>query len=178
MMNLRAIALLALLSGCGDCGSCGPDSKTKSEPEPSSTDTAPLESPTGAKADAGKAARDAGDMEEDGGSKSAKDAGGDAGKFDAIPVTPRPSGAPMPMGDIQSCGVYDGPLCKKDCEKGNCRQECDGVNCELNCKGGWCAQTCGAQSGSCKLLCPGGHCVQVCMKQDNCTRECPAGNCR
>lgn len=132
------------------------------------------------KADAGKAVRDAGaDMEEDSGSKSvAKDAGGDAAPYLTMPAIPRPSGAPMPLGDIQSCGVYDGPLCKMECPKGNCRQECDGVNCELTCKAGWCTQLCGSATNNCKLSCPGGHCTQVCMKQDNCFRECAGGNCR
>ena len=95
----------------------------------------------------------------------------------AVSLVPRPRGAPMPLGATQSCGVYDGPLCTKECTKGNCRQECDGVECNLECRGGYCSQVCGTQA-TCKLSGPGGHCVQVCMKAEGCTKDCRGGGCQ
>jgi hypothetical protein len=173
---LRTIVLFSFLAGCGDCGSCGGDGKKL--PDPTATEPDPVTSP--AAIDAGRAMRaEAGTGPEDAG-KSSTDAGADAGPRPEAPLPeplPRPSGAPMPMGAMQSCGVYDGPLCQKECPKGNCRQECDGVNCELTCKGGWCSQRCGPL-GTCKMTCAGGHCVQQCMKADGCVRECAGGDCK
>ena len=174
-VNLRAILFLSLLAGCGDCGSCGGDGG-KADADPTAAEPDPVTSPVAI--DAGRTAtKDAGE-EEDASSKPA-DAGSDGNTRPEAPLPeplPRPSGAPMPMGAMQSCGVYDGPLCVKECPKGNCRQECDGVSCELTCKGGWCSQRCGPV-GTCKLTCAGGHCVQQCTKQDGCTRECSGGDC-
>lgn len=174
-LNLRAIAFLALLAGCGDCGSCGDDKSKHADANPTAVEPENTASPTST--DAGVVKKDA--APEDASATSTKDGGGDGGIRELAPLPealPRPSGAPMPMGAMQSCGVYDGPLCIKECDKGNCRQECDGVKCELQCKGGWCSQRCGPV-GECKLSCAGGHCVQQCQKAEGCARECSGGNC-
>ena len=109
---------------------------------------------------------------------STKDAGYDSGRpyLTGPPAPKLTSKPPMPSGAIQSCGVYDGPLCQKECSRGNCRQDCDGVSCELSCPGGWCSQLCGEQ-GKCKMTCSGGHCAQACTKQEGCTKDCTGGDC-
>lgn len=177
-MTFRTALFLSLLAGCGDCGSCGGDGKSKADADPSATEPDPITSPDAIDASLAKR-KDAAD--DDGGAKKATDAGVDANDPRALAPLPeplaRPSGAPMPMGAMQSCGVYDGPLCVKECPKGNCRQECDGVKCELTCKGGWCSQRCGP-AGECKMTCAGGHCVQQCQKADGCQRECSGGDCK
>lgn len=172
---MLALFGLASLAGCGGCDSCSGGSRATDDagaPEPVTTaPVAPL-------------ARDAGSGRSPEEPDAAADAGHDAGREvdsgfrpDVALAVPRPSGAPMPMGAMQSCGVYDGPLCEKECPKGNCRQECDGVGCVLACKGGWCSQLCGP-SAKCKLSCPGGHCVQVCSSAEGCTKDCAGGGCQ
>lgn len=161
------LSALAMVSGCGGCDSCFGTA------QPGDYDaTVPL--PTTARP---LAAADAGPS-----MPSATDAGSDAGPAEATtePV-PRPSSvprpkAPMPLGEFQVCGVYDGPRCEKKCDKGACRQECDGVECELSCKAGYCSQLCGA-SGKCAMSCAGGHCVQVCTKPEGCIKTCTGGSC-
>ena len=178
-MNLRAILFLSLLAGCGDCGSCGGDKQKGTDADPSATEPDPYMSPDAIDAALAKR-RDAAAAEDDAGKSTKPDAGAEAGSRADAPLPdplPRPTGAPMPMGALQACGVYDGPLCVKECPKGNCRQECDGVKCELTCKGGWCSQRCGP-AGTCKLTCAGGHCAQQCQKADGCSRECSGGDCK
>jgi hypothetical protein len=165
------VCALASLAGCGGCDACS--SRPAGETQPTAT------TQVGASDSVEDAARAL--------SPEAAAAGADAGRNDAaataattvvplaVSAPARPRGAPMPIGDFQSCGVYDGPLCTKLCPKGNCRQECDGVDCVLSCSGGYCAQLCGA-SATCRLTCPGGHCIQVCSAS-GCTRECAGGSC-
>jgi hypothetical protein len=166
LIKIVSFASLGALAGCGGCNSCFGTA------EPGDDAATVAVTPT-----AKPVAREAAVAEED--AAPAKDAGGidaaDAAFLvqPALTLTIRP---PMPKGPIQSCGVYDGPLCQKDCEKGNCRQDCDGVECELACTGGYCTQFCGAQA-KCRMTCRGGHCLQVCAKQDGCIKECLGGDC-
>jgi len=162
---LSSLVALGSGTGCGGCDSCFGTA------QPGDYDAAPAVSTTrpATAADAGSAPV----VEED--------AGGDASPVAAEPVPPasalpRPK-APMALGAFQICGVYDGPLCTKDCAPGNCRQECDGIDCVLSCPGGYCSQLCGA-SGKCKLTCVGGHCVQACTKAEDCIKECSGGDCQ
>jgi len=167
IMRTAFFFALALVSGCGGCDSCiGKPGAEDAAPE--STATAPPV--VVAKPDA---ASDAG---------SVKDA---AEASAPMPVTLlrdadapllRPK-APMPLGAFQSCGVYDGPVCEKKCDKGACRQECDGVECVLTCAGGYCSQLCGID-GKCRMTCTGGHCVQACTKGEDCKKECSGGDCQ
>ena len=160
------LSALAMVSGCGGCDSCFGTA------QPGDFDaTAPVT--TTAKPLA---------MAEAGPSVEPVDAGSDSA---AAPATtepvPRASGvprpkSPMPLGEFQVCGVYDGPRCEKKCDKGACRQECDGVECELSCKAGYCSQLCGA-SGKCAMSCAGGHCVQVCTNPAGCIKTCAGGSC-
>ena len=153
MRGMRTLFLgaLALISGCGGCDSC----LSTQAVEDAAPATAASPSPV-ARPDAGAdAARD-------------EDAGRDAATgAKAEPTLLRDGGAlarpksPMPTGAFQACGVYDGPICPKDCPKGACRQECDGVECELTCAGGYCSQLCGA-TAKCRMTCKGGHCIQAC----------------
>jgi hypothetical protein len=169
------LGLFASASGCGGCESClggglRPSDDAAAEPEPE-------ESPTPRSVVDAKAPVDAAAEDRD---ARARGDGGDAAALTredipAMPSLPRPK-APMPMGGFQSCGVFDAPLCKKDCPKGNCRQECDGVSCELTCKAGWCSQLCGPNA-KCAMTCAGGHCVQVCTNADDCTKDCAGGDC-
>jgi hypothetical protein len=178
--SFRWLAVIALgsLAGCGGCDSCfGGSRATEDASAPEPIVTAPATVAPAAR-DAGRAAHD--DEDDAGKNDAGRDAGGeaDSGFRPDVPLAvPRPSGAPMAMGAMQSCGVYDGPLCEKQCPKGNCRQECDGVSCVLACRGGWCSQLCGP-SGTCKLSCPGGHCTQVCAKAEDCTKDCAGGGCQ
>ena len=168
LMSTLFLFALAMTAGCGGCQSCfgtaqpGDDAATTAI-APSASAVSPLTKDAAAEASAsGDAAADAASY--DGSFLVATDGG-----------VPRPK-APMPLGEFQTCGVYDGPLCQKDCKKGNCRQECDGVGCALTCAGGYCSQLCGA-TGKCKLSCAGGHCVQVCSSPQDCTKECTGGSC-
>lgn len=161
------LSALAMVSGCGGCDSCFGTAQPGDYDATAATTTArPLAT--------GDAAP---------GAASVTDAGSEA----AAPATattepvPRPSSvprpkSPMPLGEFQVCGVYDGPRCEKACNKGACRQECDGVECELSCKAGYCSQLCGA-SGKCAMSCAGGHCVQVCTKPEGCIKTCTGGSC-
>ena len=168
-LHLLLIPIFALFAGCNGCDSCF----SKAQPGdvvPTATTSGPA-LPQSTAPDAGG-----------GGARSNSSDGGkaDSGSPFAEPAltmsaVPRPK-APMPVGAFQSCGVYDGPLCVKDCPKGNCRQECDGVECELTCKGGYCSQLCGGE-GKCKLTCAGGHCVQACTHKEACIKECAGGDC-
>ena len=176
VLNLRFVLLLVVvgLSGCGGCDSCdGNKAGTDAAVEPVETATvAPqasvkkdAEPPTDDESDAGKP----------------KDAGGDGAlrREDLLiaSAVPRPKPPPgMPMGEFQSCGVYEGPLCERECKRGNCRQECDGVKCDLTCNAGYCSQVCG-QTGKCLLACPGGHCTQLCTNPDDCVKTCAGGGC-
>ncbi len=159
---------LASMAGCGGCDACG------------STKAGDLTSTTSPQATTEPVVVET----HDSGVKPTFDAGGDASSASvpttpvvplAVSAPPRPRG-PMPMGDYQSCGVYDGPLCTKECKNGNCRQECDGTDCVLTCAGGYCSQMCGA-SGTCRLNCKGGHCVQVCTADTGCIKDCAGGSC-
>lgn len=163
------VLALVMIPGCGGCDSCLGTAQPGDEAGTAATSTSrPL-----AAAEAGAAA--AGDSgvlpTTDGGKKT----------LDPIPYMrdggglPRPK-APMPLGDFQSCGVYEGPLCEKTCNGGACRQECDGIDCVLSCKAGYCSQLCGP-TGKCKLSCEGGHCTQLCMKAEGCTKDCAGGAC-
>jgi hypothetical protein len=159
---------LASMAGCGGCDACGGTSGNDSKP----SSTAPQETvaPIVETPDAAVLARDL--------SEAGHDAAPAASSAPVVPLAvsapPRPHG-PMPMGGYQSCGVYDGPLCTKDCPKGNCRQECDGTDCVLSCAGGYCSQLCGA-SATCRLTCNGGHCIQVCSAP-GCVKTCSGGSC-
>jgi len=170
-MSTLFLLALGMTAGCGGCESCfgtqTPGDEAGMAPSATTTAVTPL-----AKGDAAAEA---------GASNTNGDAGYDAAILDASWLVatdgaiPRPK-APMPLGEFQSCSVYDGPLCTKDCKKGNCRQECEGVGCALTCAGGYCSQFCGA-TGKCKLTCAGGHCVQVCSTAQDCTKECAGGSC-
>lgn len=172
MRLLHGIFLLSLgaATGCGGCDSCF-GTKQPGDDVPASTPSTavPLQQPK---------AIDAGPAEpapSDGGARD--DAATASVPVLTLSAVPRPSGAPMPLGAFQSCGVYDGPRCEKTCDKGNCRQECDGVECELLCRGGYCSQLCGPEA-KCRMTCPGGHCVQVCTNAEGCIKECTGGDCR
>ena len=152
--NKLFLFTLAWIAGCGggcdSCDSCSSKPETVEDAGATTVAVAPHEATVPTTDDAVPEPR------------ATNAAPADAGPpFLVASTLPRPSGAPMPMGAVQSCGVYDGPLCQKVCPKGNCRQDCDGVSCVLDCAGGWCSQMCGA-SGSCTLRCGGGHCIQAC----------------
>lgn len=160
------------MAGCGGCESCvGKPGDFDAE--------APVTTATGVKptaADAGVRSGDA-DAPLDGG----KGAVLDAAATPRMPVemasgVPRPKNAPMPVGAYQSCGIYEGPVCERECKNGNCRQECDGVECTLSCNGGYCSQLCGANA-KCRFTCNGGHCVQSCAAREGCIKECAGGSC-
>jgi hypothetical protein len=160
---------LAWIAGCGGgcdgCGSCSNKSETVEDKSPTTVAVAPREASMPATNDVAPEPT------------ATNAAPVDTGPpYLAASVLPRPSGAPMPMGAMQSCGVYDGPLCEKTCPKGNCRQDCDGIRCVLDCAGGWCSQMCG-ESGTCTLRCGGGHCIQACANPDACTKDCAGGSC-
>ena len=160
---------LALVTGCGGCDSCfgtaqpgdydatAPITTTTAKPLATAADAAPAEP-----------------EERDAGKEAAAEPA--AEPFQRAPSLPRPK-APMPLGSFQVCGVYDGPVCTRDCKNGNCRQECDGVECVLTCPAGYCSQLCGA-AGKCKMTCVGGHCVQACTKPEDCVKECSGGDCQ
>ncbi len=154
-----------MVTGCGGCDSCFGTAQPGDDAAAISTATSrPLT--IDATPDATEE-RDAGN-----------EAASDAAPSEPVPrpsSVPRPK-APMPLGEFQVCGVYDGPRCEKKCLKGACRQECDGVDCELACSGGYCSQLC-AGSGKCKMTCNGGHCVQVCTNPDGCDKQCAGGSC-
>jgi hypothetical protein len=169
-LHAAVFASLGLFSGCGGCDSCF-SSKEPGDVVPAATPaTAPP--PT-----VERRVVDAAPPVEHDASTSEHDAGITPVPVLTMSAVPRPSGAPMPMGAFQSCGVYDAPRCEKTCDKGNCRQECDGVECELACTGGYCSQLCGAQA-TCRMTCNGGHCIQTCTKKDGCIRECAGGDCK
>lgn len=166
LTRLLFLSALALVSGCGGCDSCF------SKPSAEDDAAVPITTATPLPAVIADAAPEAAREEP-------KDAGAEAeAETVAIPRAsslPRPKG-PMPMGSFQSCGRYDGPLCKKQCPKGNCRQECDGVECLLTCEKGYCSQMCGA-SATCTMTCQGGHCIQACTKPEGCLTSCAGGSC-
>ena len=167
LIRILSVCALGMVAGCGGCDSCFGPAPGDDAATPTATGSSPL-----VVADGAVAPR----ADSDGGSDAgATDAAKDAWNSTPLSV-PRPK-APMPIGAYQSCGVYDGPLCTKECANGNCRQDCDGVKCELTCKGGYCSQLCGP-AGECKLTCKGGHCVQVCTKPEGCTKECAGGDCQ
>jgi len=170
IMKAVSVLALALVSGCGGCESC--------MGKPGAVEDAAPETVTATTASA-KPVADAG-------------APSDASREAAAPAPTaitllRDAAAPllrptelakgMALGAFQSCGVYDGPLCEKKCEKGACRQECDGVQCLLTCAGGYCSQLCGID-GNCAMTCAGGHCVQACTKAEGCKKECGGGDCK
>lgn len=159
------LSALAMVSGCGGCNSCF------GRAEPGDYDaTTPVATTT-----ARPLAADAGPKAEP---EPADAAVAKPATTEPVPRAsgvPRPK-APMPLGEFQVCGVYDGPRCEKKCDKGACRQECDGVECELSCKAGYCSQLCGA-SGKCAMSCAGGHCVQVCTNPEGCIKTCAGGSC-
>ncbi len=172
MKLLHGLFLFSLgaSAGCGGCDSCfgarqpGDDAVPSAVPTPVASpivvhkrvDAAPVKEEETKTPDAGAAA---------------------PAPIATLSAMPRPSGAPMPIGAFQSCGVYDGPRCEKKCDKGNCRQECDGVECDLTCAGGYCSQLCGPQA-ACRMTCTGGHCIQVCSSPQGCVRECSGGACQ
>ena len=168
-MRALFLSALGLVTGCGGCDSCfgkaAPgdyDATTSTTSQPRAVD------PEGT--DAATAHRD----EPDG----ASDAGANPVDTTAVPrpsALPRPK-SPMPTGAFQACGVYDGPLCQKDCPKGACRQECEGVECLLTCDKGYCSQLCQINA-KCRMTCKGGHCVQACTKAEGCVKECEGGSC-
>jgi hypothetical protein len=167
VLLLSALAIMIGVSGCGGCNSCFGTA------QPGDYDATTPIATTARPATVG----DAGPKAE----PEATDAGDAAPAPANTEPVPRPSSvprpkAPMPLGEFQVCGVYDGPRCEKKCDKGACRQECDGVECELSCKAGYCSQLCGA-SGKCAMSCAGGHCVQVCTNPDGCVKTCTGGSC-
>src|SRR5262245_13118340 len=125
--GLFFLSLGTVSAGCGGCDSCF-GSKEPGDVVPSATPATPLPPVQPKTVDAAPPVETA---------PSARDAAPTPVPVLTMSAVPRPSGAPMPMGAFQSCGVYDGPRCEKACDKGNCRQECDGVDCELACKGGY-----------------------------------------
>lgn len=169
IMKAVSVLALALVSGCGGCESCiGKPGAEDAGPEPVATTTTTATAKPDAAVDAGPP-RDA--AAEAGPAPTAVNLLRDA---DAPLLRPK---APMPLGAFQSCGVYDGPVCEKKCDKGACRQECDGVECVLTCAGGYCSQLCQID-GKCRMTCAGGHCTQACTKAESCTKECAGGSCQ
>jgi len=165
--RLLFLSALAMVSGCGGCNSCF------GKAEPGDYDATVPVATTTARPLAADAAPKAEPEPTDAGSEAAP-----AATTEPVPrasSVPRPK-SPMPLGEFQVCGVYDGPRCEKKCDKGACRQECDGVECELSCKAGYCSQLCGA-SGKCAMSCAGGHCVQVCTNPEGCIKTCAGGSC-
>jgi hypothetical protein len=170
LVRLVLFSALGLASGCGGCDSCfgtkqpgDDDSGTIVRPILPPLHLDDREDASAAEAGGGGAARDA-----------AAD-GSSAAELPRISPPPRPK-APMPLGEFQSCSVYE-KRCERACPKGACRQECDGVECTLSCKGGYCSQFCGP-TATCRFTCEGGHCVQVCSKPDGCIKECAGGDCQ
>lgn len=166
VMRIVFVSALVMVTGCGGCDSCFGTAQPGDDAAATTSTTSPRALP---RDDAGDASADELDASRDASPEAAQEYPARDGGV------PRPK-APMPLGDFQVCGVYDGPKCEKACLKGNCRQECDGVECELTCNGGWCSQLCGP-SGKCKLTCNGGHCVQVCTRPEDCVKVCPQANC-
>lgn len=165
---------LVMVPGCGGCDSCFGTAQPGDEAGTAATSTSTSSRPANLIAEAGVVTAD-----------SSVATATDGGKTGLAPTPylrdggglPRPK-APMPLGDFQSCGTYEGPLCEKTCNGGACRQECDGVDCVLSCKGGYCSQLCGPTgTTTCKLSCEGGHCTQLCMRDDGCTKDCKGGAC-
>lgn len=157
----------ACLFGCGTCGTC--DQKQPGDDDaiaPTATGVKPTTKKDGGADEPAEAS-----------TTKSTDAMAmfDATPIVGMPILRLPTRPPIPPGPIQSCGVYDGPLCEKICEKGNCRQDCDGVECTLACPGGYCVQQCGAQA-KCRMTCKGGGCMQVCSKQEGCVKECDGPN--
>lgn len=168
--RLVFLSVLGLVSGCGGCDSCF---GTK---QPGDDDaTAPLPVKPVATAASVDDAGDPSAKQRDAGSDAASSSDSGAVEVPRQAAPERPK-APMPKGAFQSCGVYEGPRCERECDKGNCRQECDGVECTLACNGGYCSQFCGPNA-VCRFTCKGGHCVQVCSKSDGCIKECAGGHC-
>lgn len=167
------VLALVMVPGCGGCDSCFGAAQPGDEAGTAATSTS-TSRPATLAVEAGV------DAAVDSGVTAATDAGN---KLAPIPYLrdggglPRPK-APMPLGDFQSCGTYEGPLCEKACKGGACRQECDGVDCVLTCKGGYCSQLCGPTGTTkCTLSCEGGHCTQLCMRPEGCTKDCAGGAC-
>lgn len=173
-MRLSRVLLglaLVMVPGCGGCDSCFGTAQPGDEAGAAATSTS---RPASVSVDASVVATDSGIV-----------TATDSGTTGLAPTPylrdggglPRPK-APMPLGDFQSCGTYEGPLCEKSCNGGACRQECDGVDCVLSCKGGYCSQLCGPTgTTTCKLSCEGGHCTQLCMRAEGCTKDCKGGAC-
>lgn len=168
LTRVLLLSALAMVSGCGGCDSCFGTA------QPGDYDgAAPVA--TTARPLAGDAAPKPVPEATDAGDAAPAPATATTEPVPRASSVPRPK-APMPLGEFQVCGVYDGPRCEKKCPKGACRQECDGVECELSCAAGYCSQLCGA-SGKCALSCAGGHCVQVCANPEGCVKTCTGGSC-
>lgn len=164
------LSALALVTGCGGCDSCfgakepgDDDASAVTTARPQTVVAPPDAEPPPAPVETGD---DAG-----------KPAAPTASEIPRNVVPPRPPKAPMPLGATQSCGVYEGPHCERECKNGNCRQDCDGVECTLKCDDGYCSQFCGPD-GKCRMTCNGGHCIQVCSRPTDCLKECAGGNCQ
>jgi hypothetical protein len=160
----------ALSFGCGQCGTCENCSDRPPAVETPATSSAPVATTPPPKPSAPVA------EEPDAGVDAAADAGKTEPPFLTQPSMVFSVRPPIPDGPHQSCGVYDGPVCRKECPKGNCRQDCDGVECELLCPFGYCRQLCGDHA-KCRMTCTGGHCMQLCLKPEGCIKECSGGNC-